>query len=90
MKLNKHILASVLVGALATPALTSCSDFLDENLTTERNTDFFDTNEGVQSLATAIYYNLRFHHSFEWGILYYKLWNRRVHSRKRWQQRHVG
>ena len=56
MKLNKHILASVLVGALATPALTSCSDFLDENLTTERNTDFFDTNEGVQSLATAIYY----------------------------------
>ena len=53
MKLNKHILASVLVGALATPALTSCSDFLDENLTTERNTDFFDTNEGVQSLATA-------------------------------------
>ena len=40
MKLNKHILASVLVGALATPALTSCSDFLDENLTTERNTDF--------------------------------------------------
>lgn len=59
MKLNKHILASVLVGALATPALTSCSDFLDENLTTERNTDFFDTNEGVQSLATAIYYNLR-------------------------------
>ena len=52
MKLNKHILASVLVGALATPALTSCSDFLDENLTTERNTDF-DTNEGVQSLATA-------------------------------------
>lgn len=54
MKLNKHILASVLVGALATPALTSCSDFLDENLTTERNTDFFDTNEGVQSLATAI------------------------------------
>ena len=59
MKLNKHILASVLVGALATPALTSCSDFLDENLTTERNTDFFVTNEGVQSLATAIYYNLR-------------------------------
>lgn len=68
MKLNKHILASVLVGALATPALTSCSDFLDENLTTERNTDFFDTNEGVQSLATAIYYNLRFHHSFEWAF----------------------
>ena len=51
MKLNKHILASVLVGALATPALTSCSDFLDENLTTERNTDFFDTNEGVQSIT---------------------------------------
>ena len=68
MKLNKHILASVLVGALATPALTSCSDFLDENLTTERKTDFFDTNEGVQSLATAIYYNLRFHHSFEWAF----------------------
>ena len=31
-----------MVGALATPARTSCSDFLDENLTTERNTDFFN------------------------------------------------
>ena len=89
MKLNKHILASVLVGALATPALTSCSDFLDENLTTERNTDFFDTNEAYSHWQPL--FTITFVPSFfRMGILYYKLWNRRVHSRKRWQQRHVG
>lgn len=89
MKLNKHILASVLVGALATPALTSCSDFLDENLTTERNTDFLTPMKAYSHWQPL--FTITFVPSFfRMGILYYKLWNRRVHSRKRWQQRHVG
>lgn len=68
MKMNKHILASLLAGALVIPAITSCADFLDEELTTERNTDYFNTDEGMQALSTALYYNLRFHHSFEWAF----------------------
>lgn len=67
MKLNKNILLGILAGSLVFPSLTSCADFLDEKLTTEQNTDYFDTNEGVESLITGIYYNLRFHFSFEWG-----------------------
>lgn len=68
MKLNKNILRCLLAGALAIPAITSCSDFLDENLTTQQNTDYFDTNEGVEALMTGVYYNLRYHFSFEWAF----------------------
>lgn len=68
MKLNKNILAGILVSSLLLPATTSCSDFLDENLTTEQNTDYFNTNEGIESLITGLYYNLRFHFSFEWAF----------------------
>lgn len=68
MKLNKNILRCLLAGALAVPAITSCSDFLDENLTTQQNTDYFDTNEGVEALMNGIYYNLRYHFSFEWAF----------------------
>lgn len=46
---------------------SSCSDFLDEDLSTQRNTDYFDTDEGIAELATGIYYNLRFHFSKEWA-----------------------
>lgn len=58
----------VLAGALVLPATTSCSDFLEEDLTTQRNTDYFNTNEGLESLMTGVYYNLRYHFSFEWAF----------------------
>lgn len=47
--------------------LSSCSDFLDEVLTTRPNTDYFDTEQGVEELSVALYYNLRFHFSKEWA-----------------------
>lgn len=50
------MLALTLVGPM-----TSCSDFLDEELTTQQNTDFFDTQEGIDRLEVSLYYNLRFH-----------------------------
>lgn len=65
---NKNIYLVLLAGLMAGTSMTSCSDFLDENLTTKQNTDYFNTNEGVESLMTGIYYNLRFHFSFEWGF----------------------
>ncbi|MDR2917173.1 MAG: RagB/SusD family nutrient uptake outer membrane protein [Tannerella sp.] len=68
MKLNKNIITGMIAGALAIPAITSCSDFLDETLTTQQNTDYFNTNEGVESMMTGIYYNLRYHFSFEWAF----------------------
>ncbi len=68
MKLNKNnIIIGMIAGALVIPAITSCSDFLDETLTTQKNTDYFNTNEGVESMMTGIYYNLRYHFSFEWA-----------------------
>lgn len=68
MKLNRNTFLAIIAGTLVFPAMTSCSDFLDEKLTTKQNTDYFDTNEGVESLMNGIYYNLRYHFSFEWGF----------------------
>lgn len=67
MKLNKNILLCMMAGSLTLPAITSCSDFLDEKLTTKQNTEYFDTDEGVEALMTGIYYNLRYHFAFEWS-----------------------
>lgn len=47
--------------------ITSCFNFLNDNLTTQRNTDYFNTEEGVESLSTGIYFNQRFHFASEWS-----------------------
>lgn len=65
---NKNIALVLLAGFMGGAFMTSCSDFLDENLTTKQNTDYFNTDEGVESLMNGIYYNLRFHFSFEWAF----------------------
>jgi len=67
MKLIKNILLCIIAGSLSLTAITSCSDFLNEELTTKRNTDYFKTNEGLEALMTGIYYDLRFHFAFEWA-----------------------
>lgn len=67
MNFKKNILRGLLIGFFVLPLTTSCSDFLDEKLDTERNTDYFNTAEGIDALTTGIYYNLRFHFAFEWG-----------------------
>ena len=71
MKINK-----LLAGALMTATLlgASCSkDFLDEELTTKRNTGYFETGEGIESLALSLYGNIRWHFGYEWayGITLY-------------------
>ena len=39
--------------------ITSCNeDFLDEELTTKRNSEYFNTEEGIQSLAIGAYYKV--------------------------------
>ena len=58
----------MIASLLSLTALTSCSDFLNEELKTNRNTDYFDTNEGMEAMMNGIYFNLRFQFAFEWGV----------------------
>ncbi len=62
---------NILLGTLAIAALacvTSCGDeFLDEELTTSYNTQYFETAEGIESLGTALYANIRWHFGYEWA-----------------------
>ena len=54
MKLHKKITFGLLALTLVGP-MTSCSDFLDEELTTQQNTDFFDTQEGIDRYQVSHY-----------------------------------
>ena len=66
MKMHKYILSGLLAAAMIVPV--SCSkDFLKEELTTERNTDYFTTNEGLDQLAVGLYSYLRYYHCSEAG-----------------------
>lgn len=66
MKLYKNITFGLMALALG-GSIASCSDFLDEELTTQQNTEYFDTEEGIDQLAVGMYYNLRFHFGKEWA-----------------------
>ncbi len=61
----------ILTGILALVAVmnfTSCNDnFLHEEDTTSYNTQYFETEEGLLSLATALYGNIRWHFAYEWA-----------------------
>lgn len=60
-----------MAGAVTVSSFTSCSkDFLDEELTTKRNTEYFNTNEGVEDLATGLYQYLRYYFCSEAGYSY--------------------
>ena len=66
MKMHKYILSGLLVAAMIVPV--SCSkDFLKEELTTSRNTDYFKTNEGLDQLVVGLYSYLRYYHCSEAG-----------------------
>ena len=53
---------------LADLSLNSCSkDFLDEELTTQNSTDYFETSEGIQALTVSLYGNIRWHFGYEWA-----------------------
>ncbi len=66
MKMHKYILSGLLAAAMIIPV--SCSkEFLKEELTTERNTDYFTTNEGLDQLVVGLYSYLRYYHCSEAG-----------------------
>ncbi|WP_321519095.1 RagB/SusD family nutrient uptake outer membrane protein [uncultured Bacteroides sp.] len=73
MKINKLLLAAVMVGTVGA-SITSCSsDFLDENLTTQYSSDRFKTQDGLDELVTGTYQKLKFKFNYIWGIEMYNL-----------------
>lgn len=66
MKLDRKILLGLSFLALGMSGI-SCAGFLDEKLTTQQNTDYFDTPEGIDRLEVSLYYNLRFHFAKEYA-----------------------
>lgn len=71
MKIQRYITIG-LIAALLVPAVCSCNkNFLDEELTTSRNTDYFKTNEGVESLAVSLYHYLKFYHGGEFSYAFF-------------------
>ncbi|MGO4918575.1 RagB/SusD family nutrient uptake outer membrane protein [Maribacter spongiicola] len=59
MKNNKKHFANVFIAFLLLGMVSSCSDdFLDEELTTQRSTEYFTTEEGIQSLIIGAYYKV--------------------------------
>lgn len=65
MKYIKQV--KVLALAAMMVSIAGCKDFLEEELTTQRDSDYFKTEQGINDLAVGIYYNLRFHFASEWG-----------------------
>lgn len=66
MKMHKYILSGLMAAAMIVPV--SCSkDFLKEELTTSRNTDYFTTTEGLDQLVVGLYSYLRYYHCSEAG-----------------------
>lgn len=49
-------------------SISSCAkDFLDEELTTQYSTQYFETPEGIEALTLSLYGNIRWHFGFEWA-----------------------
>lgn len=64
MKFNKYIATGLLVATAA--GFTSCSsDFLDEKLTTDYSTQYFETPEGLQALTLSLYGHIRWIGGYE-------------------------
>ncbi len=62
---------NILLGMLAVTfiaGIISCSeDFLKEEMTTSYNTSYYQTQEGLNDLAVALYGNIRYHFAYEWA-----------------------
>lgn len=65
MKKNNIILS---LFALSMLFISSCKEeFLNEELETDYSTQYFESQEGLESLAIALYGNLRWHFGYEWA-----------------------
>ena len=73
MKINKTLLIAAIV-SISGVLMPSCSEsFLNEELTTSRNTEYFKTQAGLDDLSTGLYPLLKFKFNYIWGIEMYNL-----------------
>ncbi len=68
MQFRKSLYTKVLALSVLIGSGSSCADYLEEELTTQRTTEYFSTEEGIEDLAVGLYYNLRFHFGYEWAF----------------------
>ena len=62
----KHYMISGLLATTMVAGMTSCSsNFLDEELTTQYSTQYFETEQGLEDLAISLYGNIRWHFGYE-------------------------
>ena len=69
---NKFLTAGLVVAVMT--GFSSCGDgFLEEDNRTAYTTQYFESAQGMQDLATALYANIRWHFGYEWayGITLY-------------------
>lgn len=64
MKIKKYIICG-LMGAVAFGAPSCSSDFLDEELTTQFSTEYFETPEGLEALSLSLYGHLRWRFAYD-------------------------
>ncbi|HBO30952.1 MAG TPA: RagB/SusD family nutrient uptake outer membrane protein, partial [Leeuwenhoekiella sp.] len=69
MKLNilKRSSTILLCGALALGSTSCKDDFLDEELTNQYSTEYFETAQGLEDLTVSLYGNIRWHFGYEWA-----------------------
>ena len=73
MKINQHIFVLALLAG-ATMGLTSCGDkFLEEDLITQKSTDNYKTQQGLDELVTGAYQKLKFKFNYIWAIECYNM-----------------
>jgi len=59
---------TVLCSALLALSITACKDdFLDEELTNQYSTEYFETAQGLEDLTVSLYGNIRWHFGYEWA-----------------------
>ncbi|WP_435132155.1 RagB/SusD family nutrient uptake outer membrane protein [Formosa sp. A9] len=61
----KKILIITLISV--TGLLSSCSDFLEEEMVATLTQERYDTKAGIEELVNGAYEGLRFHHNYEWS-----------------------
>ena len=72
MKINKYFMAA-LFAASAGMTFTACSDeFLDETQITQHDTEYFQTQDGIDDLVTGAYQTLKFRYEYQWA---YCMWH---------------
>ena len=67
MKISKFLTFGLCAALLGSTSVSCSESFLDEDLITERNTDYFKTPNGIDDLAAAAYHIFRFNYQYTWG-----------------------